>query len=128
MRLLSRPGRRARRLAQGDLEAFVGGPVKGCLHEDGAIVQETGRGRFLPLVRRGGLCGPVVRYALQKTLWSRRKMEAEASTGPRPSTCAGHTYWVVCRPATHIMHRRRPNKLYGHVPTRTPAVPVGRPT
>ena len=126
MRLLSRPGRRARRLAQGNLEAFVGGPVKGCLHEDGAIVQETGQGRFLLLVRRGGLCGPVVSYALQKTLWSRRKMEAEASTGPRPSTCAGHTYWVVCRPATHIMHRRCPNKLHGHVPTRTPAVPVGR--
>ena len=96
MRLLSHPGRRARCLAQGNLEAFVGGPFKGCLHEDGAIVQETGQGCFLPLVRRGSLCGPVVCYALQKTLWSRRKMEAEASTGPRPSTCAGHTYWVVC--------------------------------
>ena len=96
MRLLSHPGRWARRLAQGDLEAFAGGLVKGCLHEDGTIVQETGRGRFLLLVCHGGLYGPVVRYALQKTLWSHRKMEAEASTGPRPSTCAGHTYWVVC--------------------------------
>ena len=33
----------ARRLAQGDLEAFVGGPVKGCLHEDGAIGQKPGK-------------------------------------------------------------------------------------
>ena len=126
MRLLSRPGHRVHRLAQGNLEAFVGGPIKGCLHEDGAIVQETGRGCLLPLVCRGSLCWPVVYYALQKTLWLCRKMEAEASTGPRLSTCAGHTYWVVCQLATHIMHRRCPNKLHGHVPTRMPTVPVGR--
>ena len=33
-------------LAQGNLEAFVGEPVKGCLHEDGAIGQEPGEEMF----------------------------------------------------------------------------------
>ena len=58
-----------RRLAQGDLEAFVGGPVKGCLHEDGAIGQKPGEDIFLPLVCRGNfLRVQVIGYALQKTL------------------------------------------------------------
>ena len=55
-------------MAQGDLEAFVGGPIKGCLHEDGAIGQELGEDAFLQLVCRGDFCGRVIGYALQKTL------------------------------------------------------------
>ena len=55
-------------MAQGDLEAFVGGPIKGCLHEDGAIGQKPGEDTFLPLVRHGDFCGRDIGYALHKTL------------------------------------------------------------
>ena len=67
-RLFSYPRRRARSLAQGDLEAFMGGPVKGCLHEDGAIGQEPAEDAFLSLVRCGNFCGRVIGYTLQEDL------------------------------------------------------------
>ena len=86
MRLISRPGWWVHHLAQGDLEAFVGGPIKGCLHEDGAIGQKLGENVFLLLVCRGDFCGRVIAYALQKTFCLHLKLEAEASIGPRPST------------------------------------------
>ena len=85
-RLFSCPGWRVHHLAQGDLEAFVGGPIKGCLHEDGAIGQKLDEDIFLPLVHCSDFCKQVIGYALQKTFWLCRKVEAEASTGPRPST------------------------------------------
>ena len=53
MRLFSHPGWQAHCLAQGNLEAFMGGPIKGCLHEDGAIGQKPGEDVFLLLVCRG---------------------------------------------------------------------------
>ena len=37
-------------MAQGDLEAFVGWPIKGCLNEDSAIGQKLGEDVFFPLV------------------------------------------------------------------------------
>ena len=49
IRLFSYPGWRTHHLAQSDLEAFVGGLVKGCLHEHGAIGQKPGKDVFLPL-------------------------------------------------------------------------------
>ena len=55
--LISHPGQRACQLAQGNLEAFVGGPVKGRLHEDGTIGQKQGEDIFLPLVRHSNFCG-----------------------------------------------------------------------
>ena len=58
----------------------MGGLVKGCLHEDGAIGQEPGEDIFLPLVRRGNFCGRVIGYALQEDLC--RKMEAEPRQDP----------------------------------------------
>ena len=85
MRLFSRPGWQVRRLAQGNSEAFVGGPIKGCLNEDGTIRQKLGEDAFLPLVYCSDFSRRVIGYALQKTFWSCHKMEAEASTGPRPS-------------------------------------------
>ena len=48
-RLFSHPGQWAHHLAQGNLEAFVGGPIKGCLHEDGTIGQKPGKDVFLPV-------------------------------------------------------------------------------
>ena len=85
MRLISHPGWRVHRFSQGDLEAFVGGPIKGCLHEDGAIGQKLGEDVFLLLVCRGKFCGQVIGYTLQKTFWLLHKVEAEALTGPQPS-------------------------------------------
>ena len=55
-------------MAQGNLEAFVGGPVKGCLHEDSAIGQKLGKDIFLLLVCHGNFCRRVIGYTLQKTL------------------------------------------------------------
>ena len=36
-------------LAQGDLKAFVGGPVRGRLYEDGHHRVDTGQGHFPPV-------------------------------------------------------------------------------
>ena len=85
MRLLSRPGRRARCLAQGDLEAFVGGPVKGCLHEDGAIGQKPGEDNFLLLVCHGLFAGELLVMHCRRPFWLCRRMESEASIGPYSS-------------------------------------------
>ena len=49
------------RLAQGNLEAFVGGPAKGCLHEDGAIGQKPGEDAFPPI--------SIPRQLLQASYW-----------------------------------------------------------
>ena len=62
-RLFSHPGWWVYRLAQGNLEAFIGGPVKGCLHEDGAIGQKLGKDVFLLLVHHGDF--------LQASFWLR---------------------------------------------------------
>ena len=57
MRLFSHSGRWACCWVQGDLEVFVGGLIKGCLHEDGTIGQKPGEDVFLLLVCRGSFCG-----------------------------------------------------------------------
>ena len=76
------------RLAQGNLDAFLGGPIKGCLHEDGDKGKKLGEDAFLLLVCRGNFCGQVIAYTLQKTFWLCHKIEAEALTGLRLSISA----------------------------------------
>ena len=102
-RLFSHPGQWAHRLAQGNLEAFVGGPVKGCLHEDGAIGQEPGEDAFLLLVHHGDFCGRVIGYALQEDLFG-FAVKWKLSLDRTPTEYLRQTYWVVCdrRPTSCI--------------------------
>ena len=85
-RLFSHPRWRARCLAQGNLEAFVGGPIRGAFMRMGAIGQKPGKDIFLLLVHHGSF--------LQACYWLRTaedpfgytiRVEAEASIGPRMS-------------------------------------------
>ena len=125
MRLFSHPGWWVHRLAQGNLEAFVGGPIKGCLHEDGAIGQKPGKDTFLPLVCMATFAGELLVMHCRRPFWL-HAVKWKLKPQQDPNRVYLHwTYWVVCQPATHIMHRRCPNKLHGHVPTQTPAVPAG---
>ena len=86
-RLFSYPGWLACCLAQGNLEAFVGGPIRGCLHEDGRHKVETGRGCFAPVSMLQRLfAGVLLVTHCRRPFWLHHKVEAEASTGPQPST------------------------------------------
>ena len=49
MRLFSHPGWWVHRLPHNNLEVFVGGPVRGRLHEDRCHRAETGQGHYPPV-------------------------------------------------------------------------------
>ena len=67
----------------------MGGPIRGRLHEDGHHRVETGQGHFPPVSMLQRLfVGMLLVMHCRRPFWLHHKVEAEASTGPQPSTPA----------------------------------------
>ena len=85
-RLLSHPRWQAH---PGDLEAFVGGPVRGHLNEDGRHRVETGREHFPPVsMLWRPFVGVLSVTHCRRPFWLCCTVEAEASIGPQMTTPA----------------------------------------
>ena len=112
-------------LAQGNLEAIVGGPVKGRLYEDGFHRVETGQGHCPPVsMLRQLFVGMLLVMYCRRPFWLCCTVEAEALIGPQVSTPAPDIL-VSMSPSNPHHAARYPKREHGHVPAQTPAVPAG---
>ena len=101
-RLFSHPRWQAHCLAQGDLEAFVGGPIRGRLHEDGGRRVDTGQGYFPPVSLPWWLFAGVLSIThCRRPFWLCRRVEVEASIGPQMSIPALDTLFSMSPGTPH---------------------------
>ena len=124
-KLFSNPGQWVHHFAQGNLETFVGGPIRGHLHEDGRHRVDTRWGHFPPVNLPWWLFAGVLSVThYRKPFHLCCRVEDEALIGPQTSIPALDVLFSML-PSTPHHAARCPKKQCGHLPAQTPTVPAG---